>query len=151
MQDIGQLTYLEPPAGRSIDWDGPELALDPEDPRWELPADDLLGGTAWYRALPASTRARLGCELVASKMKIGLIFESILKRGLLEFASALPNGAPEFRYAYHEIIEEAQHSLMFQEEAVRRARAYPGALPGAVAAAGARRRGRGVTAGSFGS
>src|SRR5262249_38860075 len=25
------------------------------------------------------------------------------------------NGSPEFRYAYHEIIEEAQHSLMFQE------------------------------------
>ena len=39
----------------------------------------------------------------------------MLKRGLLEFASRLPNGAPEFRYAYHEIIEEAQHSLMFQE------------------------------------
>ena len=48
-------------------------------------------------------------------MKIGLIFESVLKRGLLEFASTLPNGAPEFRYAYHEVIEEAQHSLMFQE------------------------------------
>jgi len=98
-----------------IDWDSPQLALDPEDPRWELPADDPLGGTAWYRELPAATRARLGCELVASKMKIGLVFESVLKRGLLEFASTLPNGAPEFRYAYHEIIEEAQHSLMFQE------------------------------------
>lgn len=98
-----------------IDWNSPELALDPEDPRWELPADDPLGGTAWYQALPATTRARLGCELVASKMKIGLVFESVLKRGLLEFVSTLPNGAPEFRYAYHEIIEEAQHSLMFQE------------------------------------
>ena len=98
-----------------IDWDSPEMALDPEDARWELPADDPLGGTAWYRGLPAATRSRLGCELVASKMKIGLVFESVLKRGLLEFASRLPNGAPEFRYAYHEIIEEAQHSLMFQE------------------------------------
>jgi hypothetical protein len=98
-----------------VDWDSPELALDPEDPRWELPADDTLGQTSWYQALPASTRARLGCDLVASKMKIGLIFESILKRGLLEFTSTLPNQAPEFRYAYHEIIEEAQHSLMFQE------------------------------------
>jgi len=98
-----------------IDWESPALALDPEDPRWELPADDPLGQTGWYRQLPAPTRARLGCDLVASKMKIGLIFESILKRGLLEFASTLPNRAPEFRYAYHEIIEEAQHSLMFQE------------------------------------
>jgi hypothetical protein len=42
-------------------------------------------------------------------------FESILKRGLLEFASRLPNRSPEFRYVYHEVIEEAQHSLMFQE------------------------------------
>jgi hypothetical protein len=98
-----------------IDWDSPQMALDPADPRWELPADDPLSGTSWYRELPAGTRARLGCELVASKMKIGLVFERVLKRGLLDFASALPNGAPEFRYAYHEIIEEAQHSLMFQE------------------------------------
>ena len=79
-----------------IDWDSPDMALDPEDPRWELAAGDPLGGTAWYRGLPAATRARLGCELVASKMKTGLVFESVLKRGLLEFASTLPNGAPEF-------------------------------------------------------
>ena len=30
-----------------IDWDSPDMALDPEDARWELPADDPLGGTAW--------------------------------------------------------------------------------------------------------
>jgi hypothetical protein len=98
-----------------VDWDSPDMALDPEDPRWELRGDDPLGATAWYRSLPPATRARLGCEVIASKMKIGLIFESVLKRGLLEFTSTLPNRAPEFRYAYHEIIEEAQHSLMFQE------------------------------------
>ncbi|HXL19848.1 MAG TPA: diiron oxygenase, partial [Streptosporangiaceae bacterium] len=32
-----------------VDWDGPAMALDPEDPRWELSADDPLGATAWYR------------------------------------------------------------------------------------------------------
>jgi hypothetical protein len=48
-------------------------------------------------------------------MKAGLIFESILSRGLLEFAMTLPNRSPEFRYAYHEVIEESQHTLMFQE------------------------------------
>ena len=69
----------------------------------------------WYRRCRRPTARRLGCELVASKMKIGLVFENILKRGLLEFAMTLPNGSPEFRYAYHEVIEEAQHSLMFQE------------------------------------
>jgi hypothetical protein len=98
-----------------VDWDSPELALDPTDPRWELSADDPLGATEWYRALPAEQRARLGCEVVASKMKIGLVFENVLKRGLLEFAMTLPNNSPEFRYVYHEVIEEAQHSLMFQE------------------------------------
>jgi hypothetical protein len=98
-----------------VDWDNPELALDPEDPRWELSADDPLGATDWYRSQAALIRARLGCDMVASKMKIGLVFENVLKRGLLEFAMSLPNGAPEFRYAYHEVIEEAQHSLMFQE------------------------------------
>ena len=98
-----------------IDWDSDELRLDPEDPRFELTLDDPLGATAWYRALPATTRARLGCEIAASKMKTGLQFESILQRGLLEFAESLPNQSPEFRYAYHEVIEEAQHTLMFQE------------------------------------
>src|SRR5436305_3112807 len=48
-------------------------------------------------------------------MKAGLQFESVLKRGLLEYAFRLPDHSPEFRYAYHEVIEEAQHSLMFQE------------------------------------
>jgi hypothetical protein len=50
-----------------------------------------------------------------SNMKAGLQFESILKRGLLEYAFKLPDNSPEFRYAYHEVIEEAHHSLMFQE------------------------------------
>jgi hypothetical protein len=98
-----------------IAWDAPEFSIDPADPRWELLDDDPLGATAWYRALPAETRSRLGLEYVASTMKIGLEFERVLKRGLLEFAGTLPNRAPEFRYAYHEVIEEAQHSLMFQE------------------------------------
>lgn len=98
-----------------VPWDDPAHLVDPTDRRWELDADDPLGATAWYQGLPQAERARLGLETVASKMKIGLEFESVLKRGLLEYASTLGNGAPEFRYAYHEVIEEAQHSLMFQE------------------------------------
>jgi len=98
-----------------VPWDEEDYQIDPADPRWELSSDDPLGATEWYRSLPQSQRARLGLETVASKMKIGLVFEGVLKRGLLEFAAGLPNGSPEFRYAYHEVIEEAQHSLMFQE------------------------------------
>ena len=98
-----------------VAWDDPALAVDRADPRWELDATDPLGATDWYQNLPPADRAGLGLDLIASKMKIGLQFEGILKRGLLLFAADLPNNAPEFRYAYHEIIEEAQHSLMFQE------------------------------------
>jgi hypothetical protein len=98
-----------------VPWDDDAFRIDPADPRWELSAEDTLGATAWYRDLPQPDRARLGLDTVASKMKIGLEFESVLKRGLLEFATTLPNGTPEFRYVYHEVIEEAHHSLMFQE------------------------------------
>jgi len=98
-----------------IPWDDPAYQIDPDDPRWELSPDDSLGGTAWYRAQPAGVRSRIGLHMYATFMKLGVQFESVLKRGLLEYAAKLPNGAPEFRYAYHETIEEAQHSLMFQE------------------------------------
>ncbi|MGH7898727.1 MAG: AurF N-oxygenase family protein [Candidatus Binatia bacterium] len=109
-----------------IDWNSPEFSIDPEDPRWELGDDDVLGATAWYRTQPQAVRARIGLHLVAHFMKIGVQFENILKRGLLEFASRLPNGSREFRYVYHEIIEEAQHSLMFQEFVNRTGFELPG-------------------------
>src|SRR2546425_1536709 len=108
-----------------VDWEAAEHRIDPEDPRWEL-GDDTLADTAWYRALPAGTRARLGLHLIATKMKIGAQFENVLQRGLLEFALQLPNGAPEFRYVYHEVIEEGQHSLMFQEFVTRTGFDVPG-------------------------
>ena len=98
-----------------IPWDDPGWAIDQADPRWELAPDAPLAGTDWYRSQPAETRSRLGLHLVVSNMKAGLQFENILERGLLEYAFALPDRSPEFRYAYHEIIEESQHSLMFQE------------------------------------
>ena len=98
-----------------VPWDEPEYRIHPDDPRWELPADSALGGTAWYRSQPPHVRARMGLHGIAANMKAGLQFESILKRGLLEYAFGLPDHSAEFRYVYHEVIEEAQHSLMFQE------------------------------------
>ena len=99
-----------------VAWDAPEMRLDADDPVWELGDEEPLGGTAWYRAQPPAHRARIGLHIVACKMKIGLQFENILMRGLLEFALAQPDGVvPARRYAYHEVIEEAQHTLMFQE------------------------------------
>jgi P-aminobenzoate N-oxygenase AurF len=98
-----------------IEWDNPEFRIDHDDPRWELEPDDVLGATEWYRSQPAGIRSRIGLRMLANFMKIGVVFEYVLKRGLLDFASRLPSGSPEFRYCYHETIEEAQHSLMFQE------------------------------------
>ncbi len=98
-----------------IDWDNPDFRVDPDDPRWELESDDVLGATEWYRTQSPHIRSRIGLHMLANFMKIGVIFEYVLKRGLLDFASRLPTGSPEFRYCYHETIEEAQHSLMFQE------------------------------------
>src|SRR5713101_7843828 len=85
-----------------IAWDSEEFQIDPDDSRWELPDTDLLGSTAWYRAQPPGIRSRIGLHLFASFMKIGMQFEGVLKRGLLEFAADLPNGSHEFRYVYHE-------------------------------------------------
>jgi P-aminobenzoate N-oxygenase AurF len=98
-----------------IEWDNPEFRIDHDDSRWELEPGDVLGATEWYRSQPAGIRSRIGLRMLTTFMKIGVIFEYVLKRGLLDFASRLPTGSPEFRYCYHETIEEAQHALMFQE------------------------------------
>jgi hypothetical protein len=109
-----------------VSWDEPAYRIDPADFRWEIPADTGLGATEWYRSQPPDLRARIGLHGIAANMKAGLQFESILKRGLLEYAFGLPDGSPEFRYVYHEVIEEAQHSLMFQEFVNRTGLAVPG-------------------------
>ncbi|HZP40667.1 MAG TPA: diiron oxygenase [Candidatus Binatia bacterium] len=109
-----------------VPWDDPEYRIDPDDPRWEAVVGDELGGTAWYQAQPATVRSRIGLHMAATFMKIGVQFESVLKRGLLAYAATLPNGSPELRYLYHETIEEAHHSLMFQEFVNRTGLDIPG-------------------------
>ena len=98
-----------------IDWDDPALALDPADPRFDLPAIDPLRHTDWYAAQPPAVRSGVACYRWAACMKTGWHFENLLQRGLLRHAFEAPNGVPEFRYLHHEIIEESQHTLMFQE------------------------------------
>jgi hypothetical protein len=98
-----------------IDWDDPAYALDTGDAGLELAAIDPLRHTDWYGAQAPADRARLGCYRWAACMKTGWHFENLLQRGLLHLAFQLPNGSPEFRYLHHEIIEESQHTLMFQE------------------------------------
>jgi hypothetical protein len=99
-----------------IAWDSPELAIDQLDPRWVLPAaTDPLGATAWYQAQPLERRIEIGKARIMNAMKVGAAFESMLIRGLMQYAVALPNGSPEFRYCLHEMTEECNHIQMFQE------------------------------------
>jgi hypothetical protein len=109
-----------------IEWDHPENAIDPEDPRFERDETDPLGATEWYRSLPQPKRARLGLHMVVHNMRIGIAFENVLSRGLLELASELPIQSSDVRYAYHEVIEESQHQLMFREFVVRSGMDAPG-------------------------
>jgi hypothetical protein len=115
---------------RDIDWDAPEHAVDPADPRWELPSTDPLGATAWYRAQPQSRRAHIGLYRLATFMKVGLQFENVLSQGLLRFALSRPEQSLEQRYAYHELIEESHHSMMFAEFIRRTGLAIPGVSRG---------------------
>jgi hypothetical protein len=98
-----------------VDWDGPDMAVRPDDPRFALWGFDPVGHSDWYAALPAGERSRLGLHRVATAMRLGWEFENVLQRGLLEHAFWMPNGRPEFRYLHHEIVEESQHTMMFQE------------------------------------
>ncbi|GAA2640015.1 diiron oxygenase [Actinomadura fulvescens] len=98
-----------------IPWDDPDFEIDPDDPRWILPELDPLGAHPWYRAQPEHVRARIGLWRQAQVCKVGMQFENVLKRGLLTYAFRLPNDSAEFRYVYHETIEEGHHGMMFQE------------------------------------
>ncbi|HEX9103727.1 MAG TPA: diiron oxygenase, partial [Polyangia bacterium] len=71
--------------------------------------------TAWYRRQPPAERARIGLYRLATFMKVGLQFENVLSQGLLRFALSRSERSPEQRYAYHELIEESHHSMMFAE------------------------------------
>lgn len=98
-----------------IDWDDPELAVRRDDPRWVLPEADALGRHPWYRAQPLDRQIEIGIWRQANITKVGLQFENILIRGLMEHVMELPNGSKEFRYCTHEATEETHHTQMFQE------------------------------------
>jgi hypothetical protein len=102
-------------AYKDVNWDAPEMQIRIDDPVFELPEDDPLGKTQWYKSLSQEDRARLGLMRIATAAKVGLEFENVLKRGLLEYAFHLKNNDPSFRYIMHEVTEECHHSMMFQE------------------------------------
>lgn len=113
-----------------IDWDSPEFEIDPDDPRWVLSAEiDPLGATQWYRDLPRERQIQIGRWRQANTIKVGAAFESVLIRGLMQYAMKLPNGSAEFRYCMHEMTEECNHIQMFQELVTRIGADVPGMRP----------------------
>lgn len=98
-----------------IPWDDPAYAIDREDPRWSLPAVDALGAHPWYQEQSEERRVAIGIWRQANVAKVGLQFENILIRGIMQYVFTVPNGSPEFRYLTHEATEETHHTQMFQE------------------------------------
>lgn len=110
-----------------IDWDSPDFAVSDDDPRWILPQTDPLGRHPWYLAQPLERQIKIGMWRQANVAKVGLQFESVLIRGLMEYAFWVPNGSPEYRYCLHESVEECNHTMMFQEMINRIGTDVPGA------------------------
>ena len=102
-------------AYNDIDWNHPDYNIAPNNPIWIRGDTDFLGATQWYKAQPDHRRSALGLQMIVDSMKLGAVFENYLITGLAHYVRTLPDGAVEFRYAMHELIEEGQHTLMFQE------------------------------------
>ncbi|MCA2207075.1 AurF N-oxygenase family protein [Nocardia rosealba] len=98
-----------------IDWDAPEMAVHSDDRRWIMPTEDPLGRHPWYRAQPEELQIAMGMWRQAGIAKVGIDFEQLLIRGLMQYLISVPNGDPEFRYVTHEAAEECNHTMMFQE------------------------------------
>lgn len=109
-----------------IDWQSPEFAVVADDERWILPGTDPLGRHPWYQAQPREKQIEIGKWRQANVAKVGLHFESILIRGLMNYAFWVPNGSPEYRYCLHESVEECNHTMMFQEMVNRIGTDVPG-------------------------
>ncbi|GGS79108.1 hypothetical protein GCM10010222_20730 [Streptomyces tanashiensis] len=118
--------HLHFDAFTDIDWDHPDFAIDPADPRWVLPAADPLGGHPWYQEQPLEVRTRIGLWRYANIVKVGMQFENVLIRGVMDYLFSLRNQDPEFRYLTHEVTEECHHTQMFQEFVNRAGADVPG-------------------------
>jgi hypothetical protein len=102
--------------GDDIAWDDPKFAIRESEAFWQSFADETPFLKVILESLKDKDRSNdLIVHALAHKMKVGIQFENTLQRGLLELANILPNNSSEFRYAHHEIVEESQHSMIFQE------------------------------------
>ena len=110
-----------------IDWDSPEFAVVPNDDRAGSCRQPIRwAATRGTRSQPRERQIEIGMWRQANVAKVGLHFESILIRGLMNYAFWVPNGSPEYRYCLHESVEECNHTMMFQEMVNRIGADVPG-------------------------
>lgn len=100
---------------QDIEWDAPQNRIDLDDPAWSDEESVFIARTDWYRRQTQRVRNELGLRISVDAARLGVLFENILTRGLLQFSRQLPSGSAEYRYVMHEAIEECHHSMMFQE------------------------------------
>ena len=99
----------------SINWDDPEYAITPDDPRWILPKEFDLGATEWYQNLPQQEQIRIGMARIAQVITVGAQFEMALNMGIFSNTMNPNMNFEERRYSTHEAVEEGHHILMFHE------------------------------------
>ena len=76
---------------------------------------DPLGAHPWYQAQSVERQIEIGLWRQANILRVGVQFENILIRGIMQYCFELKNQSPEFRYLMHEATEECHHNQMFQE------------------------------------
>ncbi|WP_028479657.1 diiron oxygenase [Nocardia sp. CNY236] len=101
---------------KDVDWDNPDYAVDVGAERWILPSvNDMIAKHPWYQNLPIDQQIAIGKYRMANIVKVGQQLECVLISGMALYNYSVPNGSPEFEYCTHEMIEEHNHNLMFQE------------------------------------
>lgn len=99
----------------SIDWDAPEFAIIPKDPRWILPKGFDVGATDWYQNLSQEEQIKIGMARIAEVITVGAQFEMALNMGIFASNMDPKMNYEDRRYSTHEAVEEGHHILMFHE------------------------------------
>lgn len=89
-------------------WDLAGIGTDP------LAAWDPLRQVPAYQQFAADPALELPLRRILAFYAVGEDLELILRRGLARIASGLRDDDPAVRYIAHEIIEEAEHTAMFE-------------------------------------
>jgi hypothetical protein len=98
-----------------IQWDSPDYAIAPDDPRWILPGNIDLGKTAWYQNLLEEEQIRIGQRRMADVAKVGEQFERLLVQAINIGNMGQRSGSVNREYSDLEAREEINHIMMFEK------------------------------------